>query len=223
MSQPVTNLERRLQGALERAATQVAAHPSEWKDRAPATGRTAKPRLPGAGTVAAYALIAVTVGIAVGGMLLLGHAQLRGSPSPRPTVAANPRPKFVSESALVRRVHHLRGTPIVIFAWASWCKPCQPDLTRVLQAATRYHQARFLLADIDDSRGRARRILVRYRVGGPVYQTEVTLRGILKQPLVGLPTLIFIGPRGNVAYIHSGEYGSLRALDHNLAVHLPKS
>lgn len=227
MTEPVADLERRLQRALSHAAAQITAHPSAWKGRERSMTQRSKGWPPSLGTLAGYALVvmsvAFSVAIFVGAMLLTAHRTPVTSAPPRPAAAGKRQPTFASEKALVGRVHRLRGTPIVILAWASWCGPCQPDLQRVLRATARYdHQVKFLLADTNDSRKRARRVLMRHRLSYPIYETQVRLHGILPQPLSGLPTLILINGHGKVSYVHGGEYTSVAAIEHDITTHLLK-
>ena len=203
------------------AAAQITVHSLDWEERERSRARRSKGWRPSLGTLAAYALIAITVAVTAGAMLLFAHRRPLTSAPLRPTVAAKPRPTFASEAALVDRVQRLRGTPIVILAWASWCRPCQPDLQRVLRATARYdHQVMFLLADTSDSRTRARRVLMRHTLSYPIYETQVRLHDILPQPLSGLPTLILITRQGKVSYVHGGEYTSVAAIEHDIKAHL---
>lgn len=221
MSERVTGLERRLQRVLDHAAAQITVHPPDWEDRERSRAQRLKPRPPSLGNLAACALVAITVAITAGAMLLLAHRSPVASAPPRPTVAAKPRPTFASEAALVGRVHRLRGTPIMILAWASWCHPCQPDLQRVLRAAAHYrHEVKFLLADTLDSRGHARRVLIRRGLSYPIYETQTKLQGIVPEPLPGLPALIFIDRHGKVSYVHPGEYRSVAAIERDIEIHL---
>ncbi|MBA2537836.1 MAG: TlpA family protein disulfide reductase [Actinobacteria bacterium] len=59
----------------------------------------------------------------------------------------------------------LRGHPIVINFWASWCVPCKEEAP-VLAAAARRHagQVAFVGVDIQDFKSDARRFLTRYGV-----------------------------------------------------------
>jgi len=227
MTEPVADLEQRLQRALGHAAAQITAHPSAWQGRERSMRQRSKGWPSSFGTLADYALIAISIAVSVaifvGAILLVAHRTPVTSAPPRPGAAWERQPTFASEKALVGRVHSLRGTPIVILAWASWCRPCQPDLQRVLQATARHdHQVKFLLADTNDSRKRARRVLMRYELSYPIYETQVRLHDILPQPLSGLPTLILINGDGKVSYVHVGEYTSVAAIEQDITAHLLK-
>jgi thiol-disulfide isomerase/thioredoxin len=221
MTEPIEDLERRLRRTLDQAAAQVTADPPDWQERQQSMGWRPPARLPSFGALATLAFVAASVAVIAVAVLLAGRARPVPSAPPRPTTAGQPTPKFAPESALVRRVRHLRGTPIVIFAWASWCHPCQPDLPRIALAATRYrNRVRFLIADANDSRSAARAILKQHQASYPVYETKIRLHGILARPLEGLPTMIFINRQGKVSYVHALQYRSLASLERAVKTHL---
>ncbi len=223
MTEPIEDLERRLGRTLNQAAAQITAHPPHWQEREHSKGWRPAARPPSFGTLATLAFVAITVAVTAAAILLAGRAHPVVSTPPRPTTAGGPAPKFASESALVGRVHSLRGTPIVIFAWASWCIPCQPDLPLIAPAAARYrHQVKFLIADIDDSRTAARAILKRHKASYPIYETKTSLHGILARPLVGLPAMIFINSRGKVSFVRPGQYRSPTSFERIVEVRLLK-
>ncbi len=60
----------------------------------------------------------------------------------------------------------LRGTPVVVNVWASWCAPCQAEAPRLRAAAKQHPDIQFLGVDILDSR-RAPRPSSRSRIPYP--------------------------------------------------------
>jgi thiol-disulfide isomerase/thioredoxin len=127
-----------------------------------------------------------------------------------------------SGHSLDARIRELRGLPIVINVWASWCVPCREDFPRFASASIRYvSQVAFLGADTDDASNAARAFLARNRVGFPSYATsDKQLASVLSGGLKSLPTTIFIDPAGRVDYVHVGEYSSLAALERDIANYL---
>ena len=69
----------------------------------------------------------------------------------------------------------LRGYPIVINAWASWCAPCRSEFGLFATASARYgRRVAFLGADTNDSAGDARAFLTQHPVSYPSYQTSTS-------------------------------------------------
>ena len=122
-----------------------------------------------------------------------------------------------SVPALMERLRALRGHPIVINAWASWCTDCASEAPLLAQAAVRYgRRVAFLGLDAEDSRGPAEVFLRQHATSYPSYTTSSQDLGALGE-LEGLPTTIFIGPGGRVLARHLGPYESGRALSADIA------
>ncbi|MGN6168336.1 MAG: redoxin domain-containing protein [Solirubrobacteraceae bacterium] len=134
--------------------------------------------------------------------------QLKGSPPPLAALHRQAGQLLGSTASLTSEIKALRGYPIVINAWASWCTPCQQEFGLFAAASARFgRRVAFLGADTEDSAGPAQAFLEKHPVSYPSYQASSgTLSSMTA--LQGLPTTIFLGPTGKVVYIHTGQYVS---------------
>lgn len=100
----------------------------------------------------------------------------------------------------VVRLNDLRGRPVVINFWASWCPPCRteaPVLERVARAESAAGRAAFLGIDVRDQEENARRFLadfsITYPTGPDPGNVEASYQGI------GIPFTVFVAADGTIA------------------------
>jgi cytochrome c biogenesis protein CcmG/thiol:disulfide interchange protein DsbE len=123
-------------------------------------------------------------------------------------------------AALTQRIAALRGHPIVINAWASWCPPCRAEFPLFAAAARRYGgQVAFLGLDTSDSDGHARTFLATHPIPYPSYSDDESHAAHTLGRLQGLPTTVFLDRRGKLRFAHTGAYHGLAALEDDIAAH----
>ncbi|MHB1526040.1 MAG: redoxin domain-containing protein [Candidatus Dormibacteria bacterium] len=104
------------------------------------------------------------------------------------------------------RLSQLRGHPVMLDFWASWCANCKADMSLVAKAASQYRSQglRVVLIDEQESATTATRFLSSIGVHLP---TLFDRHGTVAQGygLPGLPVAVFIDPSGRVAALVMGQ------------------
>jgi thiol-disulfide isomerase/thioredoxin len=146
----------------------------------------------------------------------LGRARERLAGAPGPLAALHAQSNELlggGSAAFERRLRRLRGHPVVVNKWASWCGPCRAEFPHFQLVATdRGKEVAFLGVDGSDKRPAARRFLDRRPLPFPSYEDprEVIARS-LKVPTI-YPATVLIDARGRTAFIHQGQYTSAKQL-----------
>jgi cytochrome c biogenesis protein CcmG/thiol:disulfide interchange protein DsbE len=112
------------------------------------------------------------------------------------------------DHAFDQRLGELKGHPLVINKWASWCVPCQTEFPIFQTVATRRGKGvGFLGLNVSDADAAARKFLAKRPLPYPSYvDAKEELTHSLKAPLKIAPVTVFVDRAGKTAYIHPGEY-----------------
>lgn len=122
--------------------------------------------------------------------------------------------------AYERRIAALRGYPVVVNAWASWCGPCRLEFPYFQRAAARYgKRIAFLGIDTQDSDDAARTFLREEPVPYPSYTDpdEEIMAAI--GATRGLPDTAFYDRRGHLVHLKQGPYDDLAELRADIERH----
>jgi cytochrome c biogenesis protein CcmG, thiol:disulfide interchange protein DsbE len=99
----------------------------------------------------------------------------------------------------------LRGTPVVLNFWASWCVPCGREAPRLAASATAHRgEVVFLGLDVKDFSGDARKFLRKYKVNY-VSVRDGRSSSYNNYGLTGLPETYFLDSRGRILSHVLGE------------------
>jgi thiol-disulfide isomerase/thioredoxin len=109
-------------------------------------------------------------------------------------------------SAYDARLAALRGHPVVVNAWASWCGPCRLELPFFQRASVRYgRRVAFLGIASNDAPSAARDFLRDHWTAYPSYGDEDTKIANAIGVRAGLPTTVFYARDGRT-FVHQGPY-----------------
>jgi thiol-disulfide isomerase/thioredoxin len=105
------------------------------------------------------------------------------------------------------RLRELRGHPVVINKWASWCGPCRAELPILQEIATsRGKEIAFVGVNARDKRPTAERFAARFPVPYPSYEDpDEKIARALKAPS-NFPVTLFVDDGGRTVFTHQGGY-----------------
>jgi cytochrome c biogenesis protein CcmG, thiol:disulfide interchange protein DsbE len=140
-------------------------------------------------------------------------AKLKGAPAALAGLYRQPNSILAGgRSAFDKRIAELRGHPVVVNAWASWCGPCRFEFPFFQKQAVKHgKQVAFLGVNSQDNRSDAEDFLGKYPLPFPSYEDgdgDVARR----LRIVGLPATAYYDRKGELAYLHQGGYASEQKL-----------
>jgi thiol-disulfide isomerase/thioredoxin len=134
--------------------------------------------------------------------------QLRGAPAPLASLHEQSNQLLGGgRSAFRRRLRELRGHPVVVNKWASWCGPCRAEFPIMQALATeRGRDVAFVGVDARDKRPSAEAFLSRFPLPFPSYEDpDEAIARTLGAP-ANFPVTLLIDEHGKPAFIHQGGY-----------------
>ncbi len=160
--------------------------------------------------------IASVLAIVIGVMLIAGPAFL----SSRPALESGMQSGMPQEGKLISdfdlptldgrrvRLSDLRGSPVLINFWATWCAPCKQEMPLIVEQYNwnKGEGLRVLAIDtlandnLDDMRAFVKQFNMNFDV--LVDETDAIAGG---WEVMGLPTTFFVRPDGTVAKVHVGQ------------------
>jgi thiol-disulfide isomerase/thioredoxin len=111
------------------------------------------------------------------------------------------------------RLRALRGHPVVVNVWGSWCAPCRVELPIIQRASLDWgKRVAFLGVDTSDNRHDAGKLLDQIPVTYPSYE-DPNGKIFTRYGLRGAPSTIYYDAAGKQTYLHQGQYLDRAQLD----------
>ena len=167
----------------------------------------------------AAVLVAVGCGASAGDRSGASHPDyaklLAGSPPPLAALHKQANELLDgNQAAYEDRIGKLRGYPVVVNVWASWCNPCRQEFPVLQKLSARYgKKVAFLGVDAEDSDDAAATFLREEPVPYPSYTDpgkEIlgSLGGV-----GGLPDTAFYDRNGKLVFLKQGPYTDTSELE----------
>jgi cytochrome c biogenesis protein CcmG/thiol:disulfide interchange protein DsbE len=139
---------------------------------------------------------------------------LAGAPEPLAALYDQPNRLLPGGvEAFRQRLADLKGHPVVVNKWASWCGPCREEMPWFQTLSARLgKRIAFFGVDTDDSSAAARGFLDEFPLPYPSY---VDPDGEIAEELnatVGFPATAIYDSRGEQVHVQQGQYASQEAL-----------
>ena len=159
----------------------------------------------------------------------IAEVRVRPAPDAR-SVAQAPRPRSgavqkelatlrrqsstVVDGDVASRLARLKGAPVVVNVWASWCPNCRAEFG-YFQALSKAYAGKvaFLGLDSSDNRGDAERFLKEFPIPYPSINDPSAAQARSVGAGVGWPTTIFYDAVGHRQFVRQGGYASAAVLD----------
>jgi cytochrome c biogenesis protein CcmG, thiol:disulfide interchange protein DsbE len=127
--------------------------------------------------------------------------------------------KIVGEGqdAFQQRLRRLRGHPVVVNQWASWCEPCRFEIPFFHSLTAKYRkQVGFIGLDMQDERGAAEDFLRQLPSGFPsIFDPDASVTASLGGGQAS-PTTFFLDENAKVVNIKIGAYATAELLEKDI-------
>jgi cytochrome c biogenesis protein CcmG/thiol:disulfide interchange protein DsbE len=179
-------------------------------------------------------LVYALIGVGLVAIIVIGLAQSKGGGGPNPNAIVSKAPSqgtvdaaFKGSPAPLAKLHReaneiipggrpelqrqlaaLKGYPVVVNVWGSWCGPCRLEFPSFQQQAVKFgSKVAFLGVNARDNRGAAKTFLKQFPVTYPsVEDVNESVLGRLGGR--GYPSTAFYDKQGKLVFLHQGLFRS---------------
>jgi cytochrome c biogenesis protein CcmG, thiol:disulfide interchange protein DsbE len=117
-------------------------------------------------------------------------------------------------TAFKARLKALRGHPVVINEWASWCGPCQSEFPVFQRVSVHLgRRVAFIGVDSRDKNAAAGAFLHRFPLSYPSYVDPSQSIGGVLQAVGVIPQTVYVDARGTQVFDHAGPYETVASLE----------
>ena len=115
--------------------------------------------------------------------------------------------------AFERQLAELRGYPVVVNKWASWCGPCREEMPWFQRLSARLgRRITFLGVDSNDSDAAARDFLREFPLPYPSFSDPGQEIAESMEATIGFPATAFYDSSGELDHVQQGQYANMDAL-----------
>ncbi|MCG6940848.1 MAG: TlpA family protein disulfide reductase [Thiohalocapsa sp.] len=104
------------------------------------------------------------------------------------------------------RLADMRGQPVIVNFWATWCPPCRAEMPAMQRAWEQLKDEGIMLVAVNagDSEGEIAAFVEHMQVSFPL-PMDTNMQVTQSWPLKGLPTTFVVDPQGRLVYRAQGE------------------
>lgn len=113
------------------------------------------------------------------------------------------------------KLSSLRGKPVMLDFWATWCPPCRASLPHTQKVATLHGDKIEVLAISDEDKPVIQKFMADNKYSYPAYQ-DASNAAATTYKVDGIPTFVIIDANGKLVFYQSG-YGGDTPIDEALA------
>jgi cytochrome c biogenesis protein CcmG/thiol:disulfide interchange protein DsbE len=147
------------------------------------------------------------------------EAALAGAPAPLARLHSQANELLGGgRKAFEDRLRELRGYPVVVNKWGSWCPPCRAEFPFFQrQSVKRGKEIAFIGVDGNDPEADARKFLSQFPVSFPSYKDPDLKVAASFNGVGAFPSTAFYDSKGKLAYQKQGGYATERKLAEDIA------